>query len=171
KSSLLKLIMGLIEPNSGAIIVGERQVRFGYVDGVKDGQIAYLAQQMDELFFGETVAQELSYQKEQLTSEDHQLLEQLNMEHLLPRRIDTLSGGEKQGIALVQFLANSAPLLLLDEPSSYLDKQAAQVLRKALVRAHEQGRTIVHATQFKREVAWGSHVLDLDSQQPRVERL
>lgn len=168
KSSILKLILGLIEPDSGEIQLGERQVRFGYVDGGKEGQVAYLSQHIDELFFGETVRQELSFQRDLQSLEIQHLLSELGLDHLLDRQIDTLSGGEKQGIALVQFLSNLCPVLLLDEPSSYLDKHATQVLRKRLQRAQGEGRTILHATQFNREVSWGSHVLDLDADLPEV---
>jgi len=162
KSSLLKLILGLVTPDAGEIIINGASIRPGYAEGMQENRIAYLAQRIETLFFGDTVEQELNFLSEEGAALAKEILDRMELAQLRDRDIDTLSGGERQGIALVHFLASQAPLLILDEPSSYLDRQAANILELELKKVHEAGKTILHATQFDHEIRWGSHHLDLN---------
>ena len=171
KSSLLKLILGLISADSGEIVVDGQSIQQGYAAGIQKNQLAYLAQRIESLFFGDTVKQELNYRGQLDSKLLLSMLDEIQLEHLLERDIETLSGGERQGVALIQFLASQAPLLILDEPSSYLDNKKSEYLRLKLANAHGEGRTILHATQFEEEVAWGSHLLDLSQPIPEIVQL
>ena len=171
KSSFLKLIMGLTTPGAGEVIIDGQLLQHGYASSMKDKKVAYLAQRIENLFFGDTVDQELGYNESVDPARIDYLLDRLASKELKDREIATLSGGERQAIALVQFLSSTAPLLVLDEPSSYLDRSAAQVLREELESLHRSDRTIIHATQFMSEVGWGDHHLDLDSKEIELVRV
>lgn len=62
------------------------------------------------------------------------------------RRPSALSGGEKQRVALASRLASNPSVLLLDEPTAYVDSRSAACILRALREAHRQGLTIVCAT-------------------------
>jgi ABC-type Fe3+/spermidine/putrescine transport system ATPase subunit len=71
----------------------------------------------------------------------------VRVEHLLDRRIDKLSGGEKQKVALARALALEPAVLLLDEPLGALDPETREVLRDELKRLHRRlHATIIHVT-------------------------
>ena len=164
KSSLVKLILGLVTPQSGEVLLNDKIVRSGYPEAVKTNQISYLSQQIEDLFFSETVAEELSYQMDNLSDPHIQdIIQTLGLDLLMERSVESLSGGERQSLALAQFMLLDAPLLILDEPSSYLDQSKASVLKAFLEKAHQAGKTILHVTQFASELKWGTHVIDLDA--------
>ncbi|MBC8375499.1 MAG: ABC transporter ATP-binding protein [FCB group bacterium] len=163
KSSLVKLILGLVKPDSGEVLLNDKIVRPGYPEAIKTNRLAYLTQQIEDLFFSETVAEELSYGGDGLGSPDMlDILQTLGLDTLMNRSVDSLSGGERQSLALAQFMLQDAPLLILDEPSSYLDQTKAALLKTFLVKAHQAGKTVIHVTQFTSELSWGTHVIDLD---------
>lgn len=74
------------------------------------------------------------------------VLQRLDLAELAPRRLATMSGGERQRLVIARALAQEAPILLLDEPTSALDighQQQALELVDRLRREH--GLTVVSA--------------------------
>lgn len=171
KSSLAKLCLGLISANWGDVLIEGVAVRPGYPEAVRNNHVVYLAQQIEELFYGDTVRQELTYDQNLNLHDQLQVLQDLELEHLLDRNVDSLSGGERQAVALAQFMASHASLLILDEPSSYLDQHRAALLKRYLSKAQQAGKTIIHITQYDAEIAWGSHSIDLDAEAPKIQTL
>lgn len=164
KSSLVKLILGLETPQTGTVLINTEKVKFGYPEALKKSDVSYLSQQIEDLFFSDTVAEELLYDANQSHDPEFSEISQaLGLEILMDRHIESLSGGERQALALAQFMTKDAPLLILDEPSSYLDQGKAALLRTFLKKAHQSGKTILHITQFASECKWGSHSIDLDN--------
>jgi len=75
------------------------------------------------------------------------LSETLGISHLLDRGVGSLSGGEKQRIALARALVTEPRILLLDEPLSSLDVGTAKYLRFELRHFHDKlGVTTIHVT-------------------------
>ncbi len=169
KSSLIKLILGLVSPGSGIVSVNGHKVRAGYPQSVRQGQIAYLAQRLEDLFFAETVFEELNYKRGHHQSTIDKALDKLDLSRFLHRSIESLSGGERQALALAQYMTSQGSILLLDEPSSYLDQNHANILKAYLAESHEAGHTILHVTQYENEIAWGTHLIDLNKPEPGVE--
>lgn len=162
KSSLIKLILGLETPSKGDVLINDVPVLPGHPTAVRDHEIAYLSQQIEDMFFSETVDEELNYGAD--PHRDFEIENRLGISALLHRRVETLSGGEKQSLALVQFMLCDAPILLLDEPSSYLDDERSAILKNYLKDAHAKGKTIIHITQYAAEGKWGTHHIDLDAE-------
>jgi energy-coupling factor transport system ATP-binding protein len=73
-----------------------------------------------------------------------EVLDQLNIAHLRRRQISTLSGGERQRVAIASLLTLHPRVLVLDEPTSQLDPQAAEEVLDTLVKLNRDlGLTIV----------------------------
>lgn len=74
-------------------------------------------------------------------------IEMVGIGHLAQRTIDTLSDGERQKAMLAKALAQQTPVILLDEPTAFLDFHAkVSTLRLMLRLAHETGKTILLST-------------------------
>ena len=78
----------------------------------------------------------------------------LSAAHLLARRPATLSGGERQCVALARALVTRPRALLLDEPLSSVDERTREFLQAVLHRAHaDDGAAVIHVTHSLAEAA------------------
>jgi len=132
KTTLLKMIAGLIQPDAGEILFQQERV-VGPYEKLLPGHpaIAYLSQYF-ELRNNYRVEEELE-SKNLLTDEEASTLYDVcRIKHLLKRKTDQLSGGEKQRIALAKLLSTSPKLLLLDEPFSNLDAVHKSIIKSVI---------------------------------------
>jgi iron(III) transport system ATP-binding protein len=132
KSTLLKMIAGLIQPDSGTISFEGKRIA-GPEEKLVAGHpnIAYLSQHFELQKFLR-VEQVLEYANKLTTDEAQTLFEICRIDHLLKRKTDELSGGEKQRIAIARLLISAPRLLLLDEPFSNLDMTQRNTLKTVL---------------------------------------
>lgn len=144
KSTLLKIMAGLEQPTAGKVIFEEKKVR-GPLEELIPGHkgIAYLKQNFDLPHYL-TVEQVLIYANPLSDAEAekdvfaHSLYHTCRINHLLKRRTDQLSGGEKQRVALTRLLLTRPKLLLLDEPFSNLDMSHKNLLKEVMAEISEQ---------------------------------
>lgn len=139
KSTLLKIIAGLVQPDAGKVFFENENV-IGPLDKLVPGHpgISYLSQHF-ELPKSLRVEQVLKYANTLPVEEAETLYGICRITHLLDRRTDHLSGGEKQRIALAKLLISSPKLLLLDEPYSNLDAVHKNILKSVV---HEIGERL-----------------------------
>lgn len=86
-----------------------------------------------------------------LTKEDkniiYEAIDMVGISHLATRTFDTLSDGERQKVLLAKALAQQTPVILLDEPTAFLDFHAKVSTLQLLLRlAHETNKTILLST-------------------------
>lgn len=153
KSTLLKTIAKTLAPMSGAIhLSGDPLERLSFGGAAR--RVAFVPQEEPAHFpfpVREVVALGRIARSTGIfdTEEDQQAATDAMTEadclHLAARPITELSGGEKQRVLIARALAQQAPLLLLDEPTSHLDV-AHQLSVSALVRRRiEQGDGVLTA--------------------------
>ena len=132
KSTLLKIIAGLIQPDSGAAYFNNEKVKGPDAQLVPGHpSIAYLSQHFDLQKFLR-VEQVLQYANSISAKEAATIYSVCRIDHLLQRKTDQLSGGEKQRIAIARLLISKPKLLLLDEPYSNLDMVVKSILKSVI---------------------------------------
>jgi len=150
KTILLECIAGLHRIRRGGIWIDGDDVtylppekrRVGYVP--QDYALFPFLDVRENIIFGLKKKDGERYEAERKVDE---LAHLLGISNLLNRSVRTLSGGEKQRVALGRALATSPRMLLLDEPMGSLDVRTAKYLRLELKRIHgELGITTVHVT-------------------------
>jgi ABC-type sugar transport system ATPase subunit len=132
KTSLLKMIAGLLQPTSGEVIFEGKRVQ-GPEEKLIPGHpgIGYLSQYF-ELRNHYRVEELLAMSSHLGTEEVKTIAEVCRVDHLLHRWTHQLSGGEKQRIALAIVLVAAPSLLLLDEPYSNLDGIHKNILKSVV---------------------------------------
>jgi len=129
KTTLMKMIAGLLQPASGEMFLNDNKLRgpdWQLIPGHEG--IAYLSQHF-ELRNNYRMEELLAYANEIPASEAAALYDICRVSHLMKRKSDELSGGEKQRLALARLLVSKPKLLLLDEPFSNLDLIHKKILK------------------------------------------
>lgn len=155
KSSLLRLVNGLVPHHTGGILAGDISVNGISTREVKPGGLAHLVgivgQNPLNGFVTDIVEEELAFGMETLNlAQDvmrkriEEVLDLLSLAHLRGRSIATLSGGEQQRVAIGSALVMHPKILVLDEPTSALDPIAAEEVLSIVHRlVHDLGLTVI----------------------------
>jgi iron complex transport system ATP-binding protein len=155
KSTLIRSISGVIPIRSGNIFVDQKDVTslstmerarhisvvpqalsmppaFTVWETVLLGRTPYLN------FLGQTSAKDEAIAR--------QALEQVDVVHLIEKRMDEISGGEQQRVLLARTLAQDTPILLMDEPTTHLDiSHQIDLLKLITKQAREKNLTVLVA--------------------------
>lgn len=173
KTTLLKIIQGLLQYDSGSILV----------DGVsvsKPGRDRGFVFQHASLLPWRSARQNVEFGLElqgipaaERARRAGSLLELVGLAHAADRYPDQLSGGMQQRVGLARALAIDPALLLMDEPFSALDAQTREVLQDELLRIHaETGKTTLFVTHDLDEAIYLSdRVVVLAAKPGRVKQI
>lgn len=142
KTSLFRILAGLLSPEEGRIRVDEKtwlDTSMGINLPTQKRKIGFLFQDY-ALFPNMTVRENLLYalHKKQDKKVVEDLIEIVELGGLQHRRPDTLSGGQKQRVALARSLVRKPGILLLDEPLSALDHAMRQKLQHYVIEVHRE---------------------------------
>lgn len=152
KTTLLRMLMGLEQPDTGSIT------------GLTDKRISVVFQE-DRLLPGFTVRQNLysvcdgALQQERML----RILTALELDEWIDREVSVLSGGMQRRAAICRALLVPYDFLILDEPFRGLDDKTKEITIK-LVLEEKKGRTILISTHDAKECEkMGGKILNLDS--------
>lgn len=132
KSTLLKIIAGLIQPDAGEVLFENKPVS-GPADELVPGhrEVGYLSQDFELPKFLR-VEQVLEYSRMFSQEDANKIFKICQIDHLLSRKSDHISGGERQRIAIARLLITYPKILLLDEPFSNLDRGHKAILKTVI---------------------------------------
>ncbi|WP_319581749.1 ABC transporter ATP-binding protein [uncultured Pseudodesulfovibrio sp.] len=155
KTTILRLIAGFLAPQSGVIMLGGRDIT-GLPPEKREVGMVF---QNYALFPYLTVARNVEYglrvrggSKTAIRATVARYLELVGLSGFEDRRIDELSGGEQQRVALARSLAVEPRVLLLDEPLSNLDARLRDRTREELKNLQrELGITTIFVTHDQNE--------------------
>ncbi len=153
KTTLLKVLGGSILPRKGQLSLGGQALR----NAACAGSIAYVNQSSGESAFPMSALEVVSIGS-RLKGDVEAAMRRCGCFHLAHRNFYTLSGGERQRVSLARCLCQKAGLILLDEPSSFLDRESKKDFLELLLQvSRNQIPTIMavsHDHQWAGQLGW-----------------
>jgi len=132
KTSVLHMVAGLLRPDRGHIRVGGVELFGDGIDVPSERRRAGYVFQEARLFPHLKVAANLRYGAGRNAAIE-EVVQLLDIAHLLDRWPRTLSGGEAKRVAIGRALLSDPAFLLLDEPTASLDRGRAQEVERAIL--------------------------------------
>jgi heme exporter protein A len=172
KTTLIRIIAGLSKLTSGRVLLGGQDVQKAgpslrrYIGFVSHNPLVYdsLTAEENLLFFGRM------YDVPALEQRIVQVLEQVGLAGRRKDVVRTYSRGMIQRLAIGRAILHNPPILLLDEPDTGLDQQAADMLRSLLVELGSSDRTVLLTTHnLERGIEWADRALILNGGRVRFD--
>lgn len=170
KSTLLKTIAGLLQPSSGTVCVLDKKPH-----ELPPGTVAYVPQiEAVDWSFPATVWDVVAMARfprlgffRRFGAADRaavqRALNQLHIEALAKRHISALSGGQQQRAFVARAIAQEPRLLLLDEPTTGVDEETEEALRRVVRELVAAGLPVLMATHdLDRAAEWFDRIVVLD---------
>jgi len=139
KTTLIKVLLGLIKPASGSMRFYFRNAGIGYLpqQAMFDKKFPITVQDVVLSGLVSRVGLLKSFSRRHLDSADRVLI-RMGIRDLRHRAIGTLSGGQMQRVFLARALVSSPPLLVLDEPDTFIDKSFTREFYEILVELNRE---------------------------------
>jgi cell division transport system ATP-binding protein len=160
KSTIMRLLLKELEPTSGRIIVGGRELA-----RLKNSKVPMLRRNIGCVFqdfkllpnrtAAENIAYALKVQGESakcIRSKVPEVLALVGLSGKSNQLPDELSGGEQQRVSIARAFVNHPPLLICDEPTGNLDPDTSVGIMQLLYRINRTGTTVVMATHDREMV-------------------
>ena len=166
KSTIAKLLMGLLEKKSGDIIVGGISLSEETLSQVRN-QMGIVFQNPDNQFIGSTVRDDIAFGLENNCVDPalmddiiNEYAKKVNMYEFLDHEPTKLSGGQKQRVAIAGILAMSPSNNILDEATSMLDPRGKNEINALVHQLNkDKNMTIVSITHDIEEAALSDYVI------------
>ena len=158
KTTCLRLLATILKPSSGTAELGGADIgrspeavrrQIGFLSGDM-GSYARLTPREVLAFFGKLNGIE----GEKLQGRIEEMVETFEFGEFASTKIDKLSTGMKQKVAIARTVLHDPPILILDEPSSGLDVPTARLIEDFMLRAKESGKCILFSTHVMEEAEY-----------------
>lgn len=139
KTTLIKTILGLVKPMSGSITIERKGLKIGYLPQINSLDRQFPASVESVVLTG--LQGDKRWWQHYTTEEKmraNELLPMMGMGHLARRSIGDLSGGELQRVLLARALMCNPELLILDEPTTYVDNKFEKEFYEILKQLNER---------------------------------
>ncbi|PKM90449.1 MAG: energy-coupling factor transporter ATPase [Firmicutes bacterium HGW-Firmicutes-10] len=165
KSTIAKLIIGLLEKSDGEIIIDGIPLNEDTVNQIR-GKVGIVFQNPDNQFIGSTVRDDIAFglENHQVPQKDMDdiithFAKEVGMSEYLENEPTRLSGGQKQRVAIAGVLAMKPDILILDEATSMLDPKGKEEVNSLVDEIHrEHNMTIISITHDIEEVVKSDYV-------------
>lgn len=166
KSTVVRLIDGLLEAESGEIYVDGKQLTRETIWEIRS-KIGIVFQNPDNQFVGATVEDDVAFglenqgiPREEMLQRVEKAIDQVGMLEFKDREPSRLSGGQKQRVAIAGIIALRPTIIILDEATSMLDPEGREDLMAVMRELQKKFQlTIISITHDLTEIALSDRTL------------
>lgn len=154
KSTIYKLLTGIIKPTKGKIIVQGEEVKYlkkGLFDLRK--KVGMVFQESEDQLFSADVRQDISFglfnlglDEQQVKRKVDEIIKVFDMWDFERKPVQFLSGGQKKRVAISDVVVMEPEIILLDEPYAGMDPKNAKILDKIINELSKKGKTLIIST-------------------------
>ena len=153
KSTFSLLLCGLITKYSGSILLNKKEVSSKEL--IKN--VGIIFQNYENQFFASVVKSDVAFGLENQNIKDkkimdekvNQALEEVGILDLKERDINSLSGGQKQMVAIASIIALDKEIIIFDESTSMLDNETKKRIDNLILQLNKKGKTIIRISHLK----------------------
>jgi len=162
KSTLVKILTGAYKKDGGSIHIEGKEVHFNTIKEANENGIALVFQELslapnmsvaDNIFVNNWPNNKFNIVKQkELHKKTKQLLSDFNIDINPDQKITELSAGERQIVEILKAVSKNPKILILDEPTSSLEKKEIDVLFRFIRKLKEQQYSIIYISHHMEEV-------------------
>lgn len=169
KSTISKILTGLLQPKSGKIYIFNCVIDESNVKNFRDN-VGIVFQNPDNQFIGLTAEDDIAFglenkkvDPEKMQSIINRVAKVVSIKNLLKLESNKLSGGQKQRVAIASVLAMDPKIIIFDESTSMLDPKAKQQLKDLMIiLKNKYKKTVISITHDMEEVVKADRVIVMD---------
>ena len=161
KTTLMNILSGVHAPDDGEITIAGHAVRFGDPREAQAAGIATIYQELDlvpslsvaaNLFLGREIVRAGRLDERAMRQEARTRLSVIDVDIDIGRKVEDLSIGHRQVVAIVKALSNASRILIMDEPTAALTSTEAERLFKIMRDLSAKGVGIIYISHRLEEV-------------------
>jgi len=174
KSTICYSILGLLENFYEGEKLGEMLLKGIEISNVQYTKlskiIGYIPQRLENSFTTPYVFSEIAfpleykdYTREEIVKKVHSVVGDLNIEKIIGRKLNELSEGEKQLVAIGTAIVDNPEIIVADEPLANLDQNNKKLILDTFIQLNKKGKTIIIAThEYEEYLQFASKIIRIE---------
>lgn len=167
KSTLGKLISGIMKPKEGKILIDDLDMADKRNKEEIRKKIGIVFQNPENQIIFNNVQDEISFalkdlEKEEIEKRMKEALQKVHMEDKIEDDLYELSLGQKQRIVISEVLAKQPKYIVFDEPTTMIDSKGKEKIHHIVKELKKEGYTILYITNMAEEILLADRILILD---------
>ena len=151
KSTFLKIILGLLKPQSGSVNISDKNISYiSQTTSMNDNNFPMTVKEVVSLGLVSNKSTLFSYKKNK--EKVDKVLKELDLYEMRNKIISSLSGGQFQRVKLAKALVNDPSLIILDEPDAGMDEESHEHLISIINKLHEQKKSILFVSHHPHDL-------------------
>ena len=151
KTTLLRIMLSLLKPTKGQVITSKK-IKFGYVNQTTSTEEGDFPQTVFECVSLGLKKKPFHFLTKDDKSKVTKMLDLFNITDLKDRPIGSLSGGQGQKVKIAKVFLSNPDVIILDEPTTGIDKASEYYLGEMINHLHAMKKTIILVSHDKKDL-------------------